>query len=36
MVGGAPLTESFAEEIGVDGFSPDAGAAVRKAKELIG
>lgn len=36
MVGGAPLTESFAEEIGADGFSPDAGAAVRKAKELIG
>ncbi len=35
MVGGAPLTENYAQEIGADGFSPDASAAVRKAKELI-
>jgi 5-methyltetrahydrofolate--homocysteine methyltransferase len=36
MVGGAPLTEAYAEQIGADGFSPDASAAVRKAKELLG
>jgi 5-methyltetrahydrofolate--homocysteine methyltransferase len=36
MVGGAPLTDGYAHEIGADGFSPDASAAVRKAKELIG
>jgi 5-methyltetrahydrofolate--homocysteine methyltransferase len=36
MVGGAPLTQAYAEQIGADGFSPDASAAVRKAKELIG
>jgi 5-methyltetrahydrofolate--homocysteine methyltransferase len=35
MVGGAPLTQSYADEIGADGFAPDAGAAVRKAKELL-
>lgn len=36
MVGGAPLTQAYAEQIGADGFSPDASAAVRKADELIG
>jgi 5-methyltetrahydrofolate--homocysteine methyltransferase len=36
MVGGAPLTQNYAEQIGADGFSPDASAAVRKAKELLG
>jgi 5-methyltetrahydrofolate--homocysteine methyltransferase len=36
MVGGAPLTQAYAEQIGADGFSPDASAAVRKAKELLG
>jgi 5-methyltetrahydrofolate--homocysteine methyltransferase len=36
MVGGAPVTEAYAEEIGADGYSPDASAAVRKAKELLG
>ncbi len=35
MVGGAPLTQVYAEQIGADGYSPDASAAVRKAKELI-
>lgn len=35
MVGGAPVTEEFAIEIGADGFSPDAPSAVRKARELI-
>ena len=36
MVGGAPLTQAYADQIGADGFSPDASAAVRKAKELLG
>ncbi len=36
MVGGAPITQDFADKIGADGFSADAGSAARKAKELIG
>ncbi len=36
MVGGAPVTAAYAEEIGADGYAPDASAAVRKAKELLG
>jgi len=35
IVGGAPLTETFANEIGADGFSPDASRAVTVAKSLI-
>lgn len=36
MVGGAPLTESFAREIKADGFAPDASRAVTLAKSLLG
>lgn len=36
MVGGAPVTEGYAEKIGADGYSADAASAVDKAKELIG
>jgi 5-methyltetrahydrofolate--homocysteine methyltransferase len=36
MVGGAPITEAFAREIGADGYAPDAGTAVEKAKMLLG
>jgi len=36
MVGGAPVTQQWAEEIGADGYAPDAASAVDKAKELIG
>lgn len=36
MVGGAPITQSFADEIGADGYAPDAASAVDKAKELLG
>lgn len=36
VVGGAPITPSFAEEIGADGFAPDAGSAVAVARDLIG
>jgi 5-methyltetrahydrofolate--homocysteine methyltransferase len=36
MVGGAAVTEDFARSIGADGYAPDAGLAVKKARELIG
>jgi len=36
LIGGAPVTQSFAEEIGAHGYAPDAASAVDKAKELIG
>ncbi|HEX2998861.1 MAG TPA: corrinoid protein [Armatimonadota bacterium] len=35
MVGGAPLTQAYADEIGADGYAPDAASAVDKAKELL-
>ena len=35
MIGGAPVTKSFAEEVGADGYSPDAASAADLAKELI-
>ncbi|MBN1930948.1 MAG: corrinoid protein [Desulfobacterales bacterium] len=35
MVGGAPVTQNFADEIGADGYAPDAGSAVKLAKELL-
>lgn len=34
MIGGAPVTDNFARQIGADGYSPDASAAVRLAKSL--
>lgn len=34
LVGGAPVTQEFATEIGADGYAADAGGAVIKAKEL--
>ncbi|HLA38863.1 MAG TPA: corrinoid protein [Candidatus Glassbacteria bacterium] len=36
MVGGAPITEKFAHEIGADGYAPDGSSAVEKAKQLLG
>ena len=36
LVGGAPLTQAYADQIGADGYAPDAASAVRKAKELLG
>jgi corrinoid protein of di/trimethylamine methyltransferase len=36
MVGGAPVTRSWAEEIGADGYSEDAIGAVAVAKDLVG
>ena len=35
MVGGAPVTEAFAREIGADGYAADAGSAVKMAKVLL-
>ncbi len=35
MVGGASITQEFADEIGADGYAPDASSAVKKAKELV-
>ena len=35
MVGGAPVTQEFADEIGAEGYAPDAASAVDKAKELL-
>jgi 5-methyltetrahydrofolate--homocysteine methyltransferase len=35
MVGGAPLTDVFAKEIGADGYAPDASRAVALAKSLL-
>ena len=35
IVGGAPLTDEFAKEIGADGFAPDASKAVGIAKSLL-
>jgi 5-methyltetrahydrofolate--homocysteine methyltransferase len=36
MIGGAPVTQNYADEIGADGYSPDAASAVDKANELLG
>ena len=36
MVGGAPITQSFADEIGADGYSEDAASAAILAKKLVG
>jgi len=35
MVGGAPVTQAYANDIGADGYASDASSAVRKAKELL-
>ena len=35
MVGGAPITQAFADEIGADAYTPDAASAAAKASELV-
>jgi 5-methyltetrahydrofolate--homocysteine methyltransferase len=35
MVGGAPVTDAYAKQIGADGYSPDAGGAARLAITLL-
>jgi len=36
IVGGAPITQQFAEEIGADAYAADAGTAIDVAKQLVG
>jgi 5-methyltetrahydrofolate--homocysteine methyltransferase len=36
MIGGAPVTQSFCDEIGADGYAPDAASAADLAKKLVG
>lgn len=36
MIGGAPVTQLYADKIGADGYAPDAASAVDLAKSLIG
>jgi 5-methyltetrahydrofolate--homocysteine methyltransferase len=35
MIGGAPITQEFASEIGADGYAPDAGTAAEAARALL-
>jgi 5-methyltetrahydrofolate--homocysteine methyltransferase len=35
MIGGAPVTQAYADQIGASGYAPDAASAAEKAKELI-
>jgi 5-methyltetrahydrofolate--homocysteine methyltransferase len=34
IIGGAPITQEFAKEIGADGYAPDAASAVDVARQL--
>ena len=36
LVGGAPVTQEYADIVGADGYAPDASSAVRLTKELLG
>jgi 5-methyltetrahydrofolate--homocysteine methyltransferase len=36
MIGGAPVTQNYADEIGADGYARDAASGADKAKELLG
>ena len=36
IIGGAPITQTFADQIGADGYAADAGAAVDLCKQLVG
>jgi len=36
MVGGAPVTQEYADQIGADGFAPDASGAVTVTESLLG
>jgi 5-methyltetrahydrofolate--homocysteine methyltransferase len=36
IIGGAPVTQAYADEIGADGYAPDASSAVDKVNELLG
>jgi 5-methyltetrahydrofolate--homocysteine methyltransferase len=36
IVGGAPVTQSFADQIGADGYADDAPGAVALVRKLLG
>jgi 5-methyltetrahydrofolate--homocysteine methyltransferase len=36
MVGGAPVTDEYAKQVGADGYAPDASSAVTRTKALLG
>jgi 5-methyltetrahydrofolate--homocysteine methyltransferase len=36
MIGGAPVTQAYADEIGADGYAPDASRAATLARQLLG
>jgi len=36
MIGGAPVSQAYADEIGADGYARDSTLAVVRAKELLG
>jgi len=36
LIGGAPVTQSYADEISADGYAPDAASAVDVARKLVG
>ena len=36
LVGGAPITQEFADQIGADSYSSDAASAADQAKQLVG
>ncbi len=36
MIGGAPVTQGYADKIGADGYAADAASAVDLAKNLVG
>jgi 5-methyltetrahydrofolate--homocysteine methyltransferase len=35
MIGGAPVTDKYAADIGADGYAPDAASAATRAKALL-
>jgi 5-methyltetrahydrofolate--homocysteine methyltransferase len=35
IIGGAPVTQAFADQIGADGYSADAPGAVKLVKQLV-
>jgi len=36
MIGGAPVTQAYADEVGADGYAPDASRAAALARALVG
>ena len=36
VIGGAPITQTFAEEVGADGYARDASSAVRMVEAVLG